>query len=116
MRFRHIWIPIYDWNLWVGRGTRASYRVSILQEFGKESPAKSSTCGATFETYLQQGQWIGVLWFKPNCRERDEVHEVFHAVHYLTKTRGMYLDDASEEAYCYLMAFIWKELKRGKRI
>lgn len=38
------------------------------------------------------------------------VHEVFHAASFLLKSKGIELDESSEEAYAYLIEFIYYKI------
>lgn len=104
--WRHIFVPIYNENLyWIQ--CSANYFVrKVRAEFGEMSDLSGTTNGK-FETHNKQDTMIGCLWLPT----KDVVaHEVFHSVCWIFDIRGITLTDASEECYAYLLSYICDEI------
>ncbi len=108
-KFKHIFIESYGgFNIYVTRCSRDYYSSLVKKEFGENAPEKNQTVRATTEIYKKNNVYVGVLWFDKRIKRHSEifqliVHETFHLIHWFLKDRGMWLNDASEEAYAYLL-------------
>lgn len=106
------------------------YDVSVFLLKGKGEDAQRYLKKTFDEDYV--GEWMGaktlfiskprgcalVLWFPQWFSTKDGTHlsvlahEAFHAAEFTLRERGMTLTDASDEAYAYYIAWIFRECYR----
>lgn len=56
-----------------------------------------------------------VIWLKyPDLNIL--IHELMHSVHYLLNIKGIRLDDCTQEAYCYLIEFLYKKTSKWLKL
>ena len=111
-KFRHIWIGVYGVNIYWVVCDRANYEKLAKSEFG-ESPPKLKD--GRFEVYVKAKEEICVIWLKKGKANHPELcHEAFHAAHWILQRAGCWLTDSSEEAYAYLIQYIFKEIAKKK--
>jgi hypothetical protein len=116
--FHHIYIDLYGFDIYFIRCRRAMYERKIETEFDLEAPVKQNKA-ATSEIYQKDGRLIGVIWLCETATHAHLAHEVFHAVHFFLQNRGLSLTDASEEAYAYLIQWMFEKIEavlfRGRK-
>ena len=106
MGFSHIFSELYGFNVYFMRSSREVYEKEIKSEFDISAPSKPIS-NATFEVYDKTGSDVGVIWVSDESGMKHLIHECFHCTHYIMQDRGMFLHDASEEAYAYLLEWIF---------
>jgi len=115
--FKHIFIEVYGVNVYHVCCTREEYDLKIKDEFEMQAPEKSSEIRGTFEIYNKDDVPIYVLWQHKDCSSDLSilVHEVFHTAYGILQNKGLWLTDSSEEAYAYLIQYIFKEILKSKK-
>ncbi|HPR90421.1 MAG TPA: hypothetical protein PLD93_03190 [Synergistaceae bacterium] len=110
--FNHIYIDIYEINIYWCRCSRQSFVERCVEVFGKELPDISDrwTDGSFYSWKQSDGRCIGVIWLK-NRTLSTRVHECFHAVKWIMDQQGLWLTDSSEEAYAYLLTYLFEKTK-----
>jgi len=105
----HIYDHIYKQNYYYFNcKTFKDYQRLLKIKFKIDKPNKDDTDG-NFNVYRQSGVDVYFLWTKGR-RPEIVAHEVFHAVSYGLRMKGLPLTDDTEEAYAYLMQFLIKEI------
>lgn len=51
-----------------------------------------------------------LIWLPENTDPGVFTHEVSHVTHHIFKAKGIELCDESDEAFAYLLEYIWREL------
>lgn len=109
-KFNYIWNETYKVNIyWVICAPdkfRRLYKSEFKEEFSGELKG-GKQCVAT-----KKGKEIVVVWINSECDILSVVvHEMFHAVIYIMRSRAVYLDNEScEEAYAYLLESVLKNV------
>jgi hypothetical protein len=109
-KFKHIYIESLGSNIWVMKSSRRQYEESCKREFNLLPPKKEDDVCGTFEVFLELKVPIGIIWLKPPINEVDKAHEIFHAVHWICQSRGIYLNNSSEEIYAYLISYLTRKV------
>ena len=110
-KFRHIFVELYGFNLYYIKCDRSQYDKRVKYEFNEKAPFKQVSTYGTFEVYTKGAQAIGVLWLSEKAKIDHLLHECFHAVHYFLDDYGFNLSNNSEEAYAYLLQYLFKKTK-----
>ena len=90
---------------------RPTYEKMVKAEIGQDAPSKAPRTIATYESYPVDNSFVRVIWLSENADITQLVHESFHLVHALLQDRGLFLTDQSEEAYAYLLHFVFDKMK-----
>ena len=108
-KFRHLWIDIYETNVYFIKCSRSVRDIQIKKLCGN-IPKISDTCDAhTYRHTWDAGRGY-VIWV---TSWRDLTHELLHCVHWILDDVGMSLTDASEEAYAYLIGYLDNQFRKG---
>lgn len=110
-KLRHLWIELYGINIYYIRCPRSDYEKRIKAEFGHNAPKAGPDVDGRFEVHDKDGEKIGVIWLDEDADMGHLVHECLHAAHYFLQDRGLHLSDSAEEAYAYLIQYIFKKTK-----
>jgi hypothetical protein len=109
----HIFDPVYRQNYYYFNCRSQKDYTSLLKLKFKIELTPKDTDGA-FNVFAQRGTDVCFLWTKGKTPQLV-AHEVFHAVSYILRRKGLPLSDDTEEAYAYLIQFLTTEiLKHGK--
>lgn len=100
-KFRHAYIDLYRANFYFIKCSAKYYRDLAKEEF--ECNVVKPDGGGRFDVFEKEGCEIGVIWIN---EWKHLSHEIFHAAHWLLQSRGLWLTDASEEAYSYLIEYL----------
>ena len=125
-KFKHIWVDMFGAKVYYICCTRDYYIKAIKRVFGEDAPEKCDNVLATCEVYtkfetkyrvIEGTQHIDVIWQNNKCSKdiSSIVHEVFHAVHNICQRKGLWLTDASEETYAYMIQWILMEIIRLRK-
>lgn len=108
-QFKHIYVDLYMFNIYWVRCSWKEYIRLVKNEFDENVTCNEK--GGRFATFKKEGHYICVIWIPLKASYDILAHEVFHCVHYIMGERGIYLTDASEEAYAYLLQYIMKQIE-----
>lgn len=106
-RFNHIFVEIYNSNIYWVRCTRERYTTLIYKVFDADTP-EIGNFKATAEGYHKDGVIIDVIWLNSKIPIDSSIiaHESLHIAYNILKRIGLCMSDSSEEAYAYLMQHI----------
>ena len=104
--FKYIWVELFGGNIYFIACSREDYEGAIKREFKRSPPRKEKGVVGTTESFYHDDEIIHVIWVNQVKDIPTLSHEVFHVVHEILKAKGLFLHDASEEAYCHLLHFI----------
>lgn len=110
-KLRHLYIELYGINIYYICCNRAVYKKRIRLEFKQDAPEESSDAAGSFQVYARSNQPIGVIWLAPTAKIEHLIHECLHCVHFFLDHKGLVLSDNSEEAYAYLIQYIFNKTK-----
>lgn len=111
-----IHIPIYKDTLFIFFGSKQDCQQALIKNGMCEEEAlcfkPSDTANGFFIYFEKDGLYL--IWM-PVVPETIAnygvlVHEILHFVYRFLAERGMKMDDSSEEAYTYLMEYIFNEI------
>lgn len=108
-RIKHIYDPIFRQNYYyITSKTHKEYCRIVEKEAGFKDEPREGIEGhcSVFESNDNQ---IVVIWTKEK-RPDLVAHEVLHGIGYTLMHKGLNLTHETEEAYCYLMQFLMKEI------
>ena len=112
-KIKHIFDPIFTQNFWyIEAKTHKQYAKIVKEKWDIELPEKTGTNGEMVPIE-KKGQEIILIWTEKNDL-KSIVHECMHATAYSLRRHGTELTDSSEETYCYLIAFLFKEILSNK--
>lgn len=106
--------PLYDTSVFLLKGDGADALAWMDKTFGDCANVGTFTGAKTLWIERDKGCAI-VLWFPPWFHTKDATylsvlaHESFHAAEFVLRERGMTLTDASDEAYAYYIAWMFRE-------
>jgi len=106
--FKHIWIELYSENIYFIQCTNEQY-VKMMERVFK-TIVKPTTASGKFCVINNNNDDAGVIWVKNDINYGLIAHECFHAVCWILSFRGFWLTDSSEEAYSYLLEYLFKQV------
>ena len=109
--FCHIWVDIYEVNVYWARCSRDMYEVLVKEEFSREAPKIGRPRDARMEVYEMKGRGVIVIWLSPEAKIWHVAHECFHAANGILEDRGLRLTDSSDEAYAYLLQYLIRKME-----
>jgi len=110
--YRHIYIELYRVNVYFILCSSEHYERKIRHEFEAKSPSDTKNSAGKFEVYEKDGQEICVIWITD---WEFLAHEIFHCVHWIMHSKGLWLTNSSEEAYAYLTEFLDRKLRKESK-
>lgn len=101
-------VPPYDWEgLVVIAATGDEFVAYCRQRFDVEIAGDPNSAGRTVFIAPQE---VWVLWVKTREDVLALAHECFHVVSTVLRGRGLSLEDASEEAFCYALTGLMRDI------
>ena len=113
MSIKQIFDPIFTQNYYyIKAKSLTAYHRELKKEFDFVAVDAPSVTGK-FRAIEKKGQSIGVIWAIEG-RLDIVVHECLHATFWGLCRRGLNLNEESEEAFCYVLQFLIKEILSNK--
>ncbi len=111
-KWRKLYIEIYHENIWFVKCDVATYRRLVRQDFQQE-PAKIEPFTYGRHVYLTGDDGISTytIWV---TKWEALTHEIFHCVHKMLDSKGLWLENCSEEAYAYLIEYLDNQFRSVK--
>lgn len=115
-RIQHIYDEIYRQNIYyVCCPSYAEFCKIMKKELDMDWEQKQKDVDGNFAVIENSGYLIGAIFTKD--RSPDTVaHECLHAVSFFLRSRGIPLNDDTEEAYTYYLQFLVREICGKKRL
>ena len=107
-------LHIYDFTFrqnyyYIPAKTHKEYREICKKELRNDIAPKDNETGGGFNVFATGKHNIEVCYIWASSK-RDIVHECFHAVSYVLRSRGLKLTDDSDEAFAYAIGFLAEEI------
>ncbi len=77
-------------------------KAKFKKDIETPDPANQVAC---FRVLQERGFDVGLIWIS-NVNWPDITHECLHATHWVLGSKGMWMSESSEEAYCYLLGHL----------
>jgi hypothetical protein len=111
-------LHIYDWTYrqnyyYVRAKTHKEYIDICKRELNCNIGIKEKETGGGFNVFEHHDK-TEVCYIWANAK-RDLVHECFHAVSYVLRSRGIPLNDDTDEAFAYSLGFLVDEILKNIR-
>lgn len=109
-------LDIFDAEIMVHFGEKKELRNVLVKYMSKEKITSIinalRVCKNGLTLHNEDGTTIIYIPQIPSCPEQFGTlsHEIFHAVSYVMKDKGIDLTDSSEEAYAYTIGFVTRKL------
>ena len=109
-------LDIFDAEIMVHFGEKKELRNVLAKYMSKEKVTSIlnavGVCKSGLTLHNEDGTTIIYIPQKPSCSEDFGTisHEIFHAVSYVMKDKGIDLTDSSEEVYAYTIGFVTRKL------
>jgi len=111
-KFKHIYCELYKADFYYIACSAKEYARKIEAEFGVNPDVNPDQEGAKFTVLTKGNTSIGVIWLADKTRLDWLAHECAHAAFWLLRSRGLWCEHASEEAYTYLIEYLFREITR----
>lgn len=108
-KIKHIYDPIFRQNFWYVCTPTHKQFLSIIKEAGMPPTTVKDMTDGEMAVYTQDKGTVITIWTK-NKNPDILAHEIFHAVSYSLRHKGLPLSDDTEEVYAYLIQFLMKEI------
>lgn len=102
-------VDIYRTNVHVMIGLSKDESIRYYKKYGGDYEHALSANDNTEARCICDKSGLVFIVLKEDYTQDVVVHELLHAVFYILSTRGLSLEDASEEAYTYLMGYLMKQ-------
>lgn len=110
-KLRWFYEEMYNFNVDYVRCSRKVYDKLVKARTGLDAPVKHADSLATYEMYPVDDSFVHIVWLNADSGVSQLAHECFHVAHSILQDRGMKLSDDSEEAYAYLIQFLFNKMK-----
>ena len=100
-------------NVYFIKGTAVEYEKALKKELNCEphsSIAPNTRGRFGIYTDTDDGIPVYVIWV---TEWSSLAHEIIHCTAAILRNKGMWLEDASEEAYAYLATYLDKQFRKG---
>ncbi len=111
-KWRHIWIDLYEINVYFIVCNASYFERKFYTEFDRELAQACENTDGCFVATDKDGQEICIIWI---TEWSVLAHELFHCVFWILDNRGLQLTEQSEEAYAYLTGYLDKQIRAYKR-
>ena len=108
--------PFYDVTVVLLKGRGEHALAWMNKQFGDVTPASVGTFTGAKTMWVERDKGCAIVLWVPDwfsLKDRDCLavlaHESFHAAEFVLRERGMTLTDASDEAYAYYIAWMFRE-------
>jgi hypothetical protein len=98
-KIKHLYQKTYKINIWFCFGTPDNY---FKKQMKKELEMNIVEQLPEAITYANEKKGLYIIWTR-NKNYAHLAHEIFHAVAFIMRDRGLRLSDDSDEAYAYLI-------------
>ena len=93
--------------------SHAKFREIVKQHLNHDIEKDEEATGQFYGLTRKQ-QSIAIIW--SSDKNTNLVHEIFHAVSWVLRNRGIALDgDGSEESWAYYLSYLWRTIKEKTR-
>lgn len=113
-------LHIYDWTYrqnyyYIPAKTHKEYIEICRKELKNNILPKDKETGGGFNVFNYGNKEHTEVCYIWACNKRNLVHECFHAISYVLRSRGIKLTDDSDEAFAYALGFLVDEILKNKR-
>lgn len=111
-----IYIPIYEIHIKITY-TSNIYKYVLKNNYSnfskKEKKTYNNTGACTFDFLIENkfDYSFDAIFNKNNSNEETIVHETFHITKSILENKGCTLSNTSEEAWAYLISYIYKRIR-----